>query len=304
MIVRPGPFPPRMLFAAALRKASPPLILQGTFLLIALLCLAGLAQARAKEHFGDGFLTSINHPASEIVDLVRSVAGNGVIGGTYEYQGTNELDGAESVKDSDAFPKWTNGGTVFYKIRANTLAPVHFYESNDEGTVVVRYVVKSTGPNSCSLRIDAVFQEDTHHHHHPSDGQVEANEFEVIAQRIKDLEILQEKRREMEARKRLEQQVQDLEAQLDHEKAHLADLNKQEGDLGQQVQQAQGARPARVQTDGANLKADPYNASRTLKLLNRGDAVTVLLQTPGWFQVRTGDGQVGWIFRLMLEVAP
>jgi len=270
--------------------------------LVAGLLLAGSAQARPKEHFGDGFVTAINHPASQIVDLVRSVAADGIIRGTSDYRGVNELDGAEPAKDSDALPKWTGGGTVLYKIHTGTLAPTNFYQSNDEGTVVVRYVVKPTGPDSCTLRIDAVFQEDSHHHYHPSNGQVEASEFEAIAQKVKDLEDMEQKRREVKAREQLEQQVQDLEAQLDQQKTLLVNLNEKEGTLKQQIQEAQGSRPGRIKTHSADMKAAPYNGARNLKTLSRGDPVMVLLQTPHWFEVRTSDGQQGWIYRLMLEV--
>lgn len=278
--------------------------LQITLLLLVCLCAAVPMQGRAKEHYGDGFVTVINHPASDVVDLVRAVAADGIIRGTSEYQGSTELYGAEPLKDSDAFSKWTGGGTIIYKERSNTLAPSHFYGSNDQGTVVVRYVVQPNGANSCTLRIDAIFEEDSHHNHHPSDGQVEASEFEAVIQKVKDLEDLEKKRHQEEVREQMEKQVQDLEAQLDQEKAHLADLNAKAAGLEQAVQRAQGNKLGRIKTDSADLKAGPYTESTTLKTLDRGDPITVLLQTPHWFQVRTGQGQDGWVYRLLVEVGP
>src|SRR2546428_6488827 len=128
--------------------------LSAGLLITALLLLAAhQTHARKHEHYGEGFSVDLTQPYDEVLDVVQQVTNDGIIRGTYQYKGTNQLDGAESVKTSPAFPKWTGGGTVLYKVRPNTLAPEHFYQSGDKGTVAVRYIVQPAGPDSTQLRI-------------------------------------------------------------------------------------------------------------------------------------------------------
>lgn len=259
--------------------------------------------ARQRQHWGVGFSVDLDHPFDQVLSIVQQVTNDGIIRGTYQYKGANQLDGAESARTSSAFPKWTGGGTVLYKVRPNTLAPEHFYQSGDKGTVVVRYIVQPGGANSTQLRIDAIFQEDDRHHSHPSDGLVESNEFEAIAAKIKDLEDAAARQREEQAQKKQQQQVDDLQAELDRENSALEVARAKEQQLqGKLEQSSPGNRTARVRTPGAELKAAPYNQSRTLQALSQGDTVTVLSQTRAWYRVQTVNGQAGWIYRLMLEV--
>ncbi|PYX08517.1 MAG: ligand-binding protein SH3, partial [Acidobacteria bacterium] len=51
-------------------------------------------------------------------------------------------------------------------------------------------------------------------------------------------------------------------------------------------------------------KAEPYNKSKTMRLLSQGDQLTVLVETPAWLRVQTASGEQGWVYRLMLEVTP
>jgi len=275
------------------------------FALLAAALMAGsAAQARTREHFGEGFTIDLQKPPNIVIGIVREVAEDGVIQGTSEYRGTSELDGATPANSSDAFPQWTEGGTVLFKIRPNTLAPEHFRQSNDQGTVVIRYVIQPLGPNSAHLRIDATFQEDARHHQHPSDGQVEANEFEVIAAKLRELDAVAEQRQQEDARKQEQAKIDELRDELKKEEEQIQAAKAREKDLEGQVQQARGARVGHIRTSSADLKSAPYNASKTLELLSQGDAVSVLLETPHWFQVQAADGQKGWIYGLMLEVAP
>jgi len=273
-----------------------------TFTLSALLLVAPAAWGKVKEHYGDGFVVDLNHPASQVVDFVHAVTEDGIIRGTSDSRGASELYGASSAKTSDAFPRWTQGGTVLFKVRPGALAPDHFYQSNDQGTVVVRYVVQPLSADSCRLRIDAIFEEDSHHHHHPSDGLVENNEFEAIAAKIKEFENLEQQRREAEAQQQMQDKVQDLDAQLQQENTRLDDLNKKQADLRQKIQATQGGKPGRI-TTSAELKTGPYQAASVVEQLSQGDAVTVLQETPYWYRVQSASGKRGWVYRLMLEVA-
>src|SRR5207247_3679386 len=67
-------------------------------------------------------------------------------------------------------------------------SPEHFYQSNDEGTVAVRYIVQALTPSGTRLRIDAVFVEASLRRRHASDGQVENSEFEAVSAKMQDIE--------------------------------------------------------------------------------------------------------------------
>ena len=260
--------------------------------------------ARKRQHWGEGFSVDLDQPYDQVLSIVQQVTNDGIIRGTYQYKGTNQLDGAESARTSSAFPKWTGAGTVLYKVRPNTLAPEHFYQSGDKGTVVVRYIVQPAGPNSTQLRIDAIFQEDDRHHSHASDGLVESNEFEAIAAKIKEQQDVAARQREEEDQKKQQQRVEELQAELDLENATLAAAKEKEQQLQSKLQvSSPGNRTARVRTSSAELKVAPYNQSETLHALSQGDTVTVLSQTRAWYRVQAPNGQQGWVYQLMLEVA-
>jgi hypothetical protein len=260
--------------------------------------------ARKRQHWGEGFSVDLDQPYDQVLSIVQQVTNDGIIRGTYQYKGTNQLDGAESARTSSAFPKWTGAGTVLYKVRPNTLAPEHFYQSGDKGTVVVRYIVQPAGPNSTQLRIDAIFQEDDRHHSHASDGLVESNEFEAIAAKIKEQQDVAARQREEEDQKKHQQRVEELQAELDRENATLAAAKEKEQQLQSKLQvSSPGNRTARVRTSSAELKVAPYNQSETLHALSQGDTVTVLSQTRAWYRVQAPNGQQGWVYQLMLEVA-
>src|SRR5438067_4809992 len=130
-----------------------PLVALGVVLLPCVLC------ARSHVHYGDGFSIDLDSPYETVVKVLESVAGDGIVRGTGEYKGTDDLLGAVPVKTSDAFKKPAEDGKVFYKVRGNSIAPDHFDNSNDEGTVTVRYVVRALGPKATRLWIDAIFVE-------------------------------------------------------------------------------------------------------------------------------------------------
>ena len=153
--------------------------------------LCALGFARSKETGAASFSIDLDKPFSEVVPIVDEVARSGSIKGTFEYRGDEQLTGAQFSEKSQLFPAWTEPGKVFYKIRAKALSPSHFLNSNDVGTVAVRYVVQERGPNLTRLFIDAVFIENARHHGHPSDGYVETCEFGEIGKLLKDREQLQ-----------------------------------------------------------------------------------------------------------------
>jgi hypothetical protein len=155
---------------------------------LSLFLLGGLCFSRTRETGAASFSIDLDKPFTEVVAAVDEVARSGAIKGTFEYRGDEQLTGAQFQEKSRLFAIWTEPGKVFFKVRTKALSPSHFLNSNDVGTVAVRYVVQERGPNATRLFIDAVFIENARHHGHPSDGYVETCEFGEIGKRLKDRE--------------------------------------------------------------------------------------------------------------------
>ena len=274
------------------------------FILCILLVLAAarFAPARDTTHYGDGFTIDLDESYDRVLLVVKRVVDDGVVRGTSEYKGSAEIYGAAPGTESNAFRTAPAPGTVLYKIRKDTIAPEHFYQSNDVGTLAVRYVVKALGPNSTRLNIDAIFQEDSHHHYHPSDGTVENAEFLAISDQIKDIDDKEAKDKQDALYAVEEKKMVALLAQLDQARAELKTADAKERELSKKVSAVSGGKPGRVKTATADLKAQPYNESKTVGSLSQGDAVTVLTQTRSWYRVQAAGGTQGWVYRLMLEV--
>jgi hypothetical protein len=164
--------------------------------------------AREKNHvaYGEGLIINIPLPETEVERVVADIAANGIIRGTKEYNKDEFVSGAQSASTCSAFPAWTQHGKVFYKVRTEALDPRGFKDSNDIGTLAVRYVVQPQGAKNTVLRIDALFKEDFKHTVHLSDGSVESNEYRDIQDHLDFLELM--KKEDAEAiRERQEQQA-------------------------------------------------------------------------------------------------
>jgi hypothetical protein len=285
--------------AVMVRQLRSALLLASLALLLAPPARAG--SAGKNQHFGDGFSIDLDEAYDRVLEVVKNVSEDGIVRGTSEYKGSAELYGAVPGTTSKAFHSPPVPGTVLYKVRTGTIAPEHFYQSNDVGTVTVRYVVKSLGPQSTRLAIDAIFQEESHHHYHPSDGTVENSEFLAISDEIKDLDDRDAKAKQDAVYAVEEKKIAALLTQLDQARADLKAANAREQELAKKVHAVSGGKPGQVRTASADLKNQPYNESKTLRLLSQGEAVTVLLETRSWSKVQTANGQQGWVYRLMLE---
>jgi hypothetical protein len=275
-----------------------------SYILCILLVLAAATYAPARDtnHYGSGFTIDLDEPYERVLQVIKTVSEDGVVRGTSEYKGSAEIYGAAPGTASSAFHTPPAPGTVLYKIRKDTIAPEHFYQSNDVGTLAVRYVVKSLGPNSTRLNIDAIFQEDSHHHYHPSDGTVENAEFLAISDEIKDIDDKEAKEKQEALYAVEEKKIAGLLTQLDQARADLKTADAKEKEISRKVSAVSGGKAGRVKTASADLKAEPYNESKTVGSLSQGEAVTVLLQTRSWYRVQSSSGAQGWVYRLMLEV--
>jgi len=247
----------------------------------------------------------ISAPESEVLQAVSEVVNDGIIQGSKEYNRDKYVENASPAPSSSLFPPWTDPGKVFYKVRTNVLAPVNFKASSDEGTLAVRYVVESKGPQQTVVRIDAIFVEDFRRVPHRSNGSVESAEYKDIQDHVDAIEL-----QKKEAAESL-QHRQEVLAQhsLDEKKAQdqaatLETAQTSTPSLEQHVQKLRHELERLVKAPGAQLKSAPFSGATSLKTLDGGAEVVILIVTPYWYGVETEEGQHGWILRSQLESMP
>jgi len=301
------------------------------FLFLCCVFLAGLAtsvQARDKDalQYGEGLIVNIPVPTDEVAKVVEEVAANGIIRGTKEYQKDEYIRGAEAATATPVFPAWTDSGKVFYKVRKQALNPWNFKNSADVGTLAVRYVVQPQGEKNTVLRIDALFVEDNRHSVHSSNGSVESSEYKDIQDHIAQIELMKKETAEAEELKR--EHVEKQNFGLDEKTELLSTPKLESGESSslagderatttpdtiaadpnetpeQHLARLRRQAERLVKKPGAPLKSAPFHTASTLKSLDAGTDVLIVIVTPYWFGVETHDGQHGWIPREQLESLP
>src|SRR6267143_428088 len=273
------------------------------------LLLSGLCYSRTRETAAPSFTIDVDQPFSRVVAVVEDIARSSVIKGTFEYAGDDQLTGAQFEENSRLFRAWPAAGKVFYKVRNKTLAPKHFINSNDVGTVAVRYVVQDNGARSTRLVIDAVFVENGGHHGHPSDGYVETCEFAEIGKRLNQFdqrEVLRASGREFSPTQESSSQAEnaleptdssaaaDIWRAISGHKSQLAADTAKLKQLEAQAHKIQAAEFVRIRAERVELRASPYSHARIVESLKQGQEVTVLAKSAYWCRVRAEDGQEGW----------
>src|SRR5579862_7291724 len=126
----------------------------------------------------------VEAPVAEVLQAVKEVTQDQIIHGTYSYDKERILYGAQSAGEAHVFGRWQGQGTVFYKVANKVLSPRYFKDSEDIGTISVRYVVQEAGPDGAILQIDAVFV-DARNVHHSSLGNVESSEYAAIQEHLR-----------------------------------------------------------------------------------------------------------------------
>jgi len=266
-----------------------------------------------------GVSLTVPFPEAQVAQVVLDVSQNGIIRGSKEYEKDEYINGAADATNSKLFPEWTGGGKVFYKIRAKAISPRNFKDSNDVGTLAVRYIVQSAGDNAAALRIDAVFVEDFHRTVHSSNGSVEGAEYKNIHDRLETMASM--KAQAVELEKQRQTGVPEISSSKDgSEVEYLAppipgparaavaepvrntsavpqSLEDHVKDLRHQVERL-------VKSPGAQLKSAPFRTATSLASVAEGTQVLVVISTPYWFGIETRDGQHGWIDRDQLELLP
>lgn len=275
-------------------------------LLLSCSALPALADGhKRKQDFGLGFSSIIQAPESEVLEAVDAVVNDGIIRGSKEYNKDQYIENAVAASSSKLFPEWKEAGKMFYKVRNQVVDPRGFYESNDAGTLAVRYVVQSKDPTSTIVRIDAVFVEDFRRTVHPSDGSVENAEFKDIQDHVDAIE--EQKKAATEAEKNREQAIahRALEQKAaETEMEALSSSQSSEQSLEDRVKQLRRQVERLIKAPGAQLRSAPFHSATSLKSLEPGAEVVVLVRTPYWFGVETEDGQHGWIRQDQLELLP
>ena len=277
------------------------------FLLVA--CFPSFLRAekhhRKKEDYGLGFTTEIQAPEAEVLEAVQTVVDDGIIQGSKEYNKDKNIDRASAAESSDLFPKWNEPGKVFYKVRTQVLDPRGFFESNDVGTLAVRYVVQPKDASTTVLRIDAIFVEDFRRTPHPSDGSVESAEYRDVQDHVDALEerkkqaVESEKNRQQEiARRALEQKAKEAEVEAaTQQQSSSLSLEDRVHELRRQAERV-------VKAPGAKLRSAPFQSASSLKSLDPGTEVVIVVKTQYWYGIETEDGQHGWIHHDELELLP
>ena len=296
------------------------------FLLLAAAALPAHSREKDVLQYGAGLIVNVPLPEPEVAQVVEDVAQNTFIRGTKEYNKDEYIAGAVAATSTPVFPAWTEGGKVFYKVRKQALDPRNFKNSGDVGTLAVRYVVQPQGDKNTVLRIDALFVEDFRHSVHQSDGSVESSEYKDIQDRLQAVELMKKENAEAEQAKqeRLAKknfgmgddtvllstppstaaQTSPASPTSATPQPAAAAYDQSPESLEQHVAELRREVERLVKKPGAPLKSAPFHTASTLKSLEPGVEVIILISTTYWYGIETHDGQHGWLRRDQLEQLP
>ena len=286
-------------------------VLQGMFR-VALCCLilifAGSAStlghlsSKRDPESKNAFITDLSASEADVLQAVKEVVGDQVVHGTFQFANEKEMAGAHAAESASAFAPWTGPGTVFLKVAENVLSPRNFKNSNDLGTVTVRYIVQSVDPTTTSLRIDAVFIETNRRTVHPSEGLVETAEYAAIQQRVQAMQVERKEAAEEQAKNEHLRAAKQAEAERVAREAGLsASAASSVQELEQRVEKLRNQVEAKVKVKDTPLKSAPYRSAATIQPLSASTQVVILILTPFWYGVETQDGHRGWVHRDQLE---
>ena len=273
------------------------------------ICLAA-ASSRANRQPHDqipspGFSAELSGSSTEVVQALNEVLEDQIIHGTHVFDKEPTLTGATVAASTSLFEPWAGPGRVFYKIRKDVVAPRHFRESEDMGTIAVRYVVTTAGEVHTRIRIDAIFVETAHRRLHPSDGTVESSEFKAIQEHLQALQFAAQEAADAKRRRDSADLVrQTAIRQREDETTRLAAAQSSVQDLEQRISAMRHEVERRVKAPGADLKSAPFRAAAKVKTIAAYTDVVIVIVTPHWYGVETPDGQRGWMPVDQLEALP
>jgi hypothetical protein len=266
-------------------------------------CLAEKTPQSPSE--GPGFVQELAAPFADVQQALDDVLQDQTIHGTYIYDKERTLLGAKIVSQTPLFQPWKGPGSVFYKVRTQAIAPRHFIDSADQGTIAVRYVVTSLDDNRTRLRIDAVFVETARRLVHPSDGTVESSEFKVFQDHLQALQF--DEQEAVDAKRRrdgVDLAKRTLALQHEDENTRLSAAESSNQDVQQRIHSLRQQLQRRVKAPGATLKAAPFRTAANVTSLSAYTDVVIVIVTPRWYGIETPDGQRGWLPIDQLESLP
>jgi len=283
------------------------ILLLPRFLLLACLTSSSVfAGGGNKDRFASpGYVKEFEATQAEALQALNEVLEDQIIHGTFIFDKQPTLTGAIVVESTPLFEAWQGPGQVFYKIRKDAIAPRHFLDSADQGTIAVRYVLANASPGRFRLRLDAVYVESTHQRLHASDLTVESSEYKVFQDHLQAIQFAAQEA--ADAKRRLDSAElvrQTVIRQREDETTRLAAAQSSVQDLEQRIKAMRHEVERRVRAPGADLKAAPFRAAASVKTLAAYTEVVIVIVTPHWYGVESPDGQRGWMPADQLENLP
>ncbi len=252
----------------------------------------------------ESFTIDLTASESDVLKAVRSVVEDQTIHGTYVYEREKTLSGAVAATSSSHYGSWTDDGHAFYKIYEGALAPRHFKNSADIGTITVRYVVQNVAPMRTHLRIDAAFVEDGSNRVHQSDTTVETSEYAEIQTHLVGIQRDEQQLAESVQKRQLDAQAIAITTQHSEEAARLDRAESSVQGLQQRANELQHDLEVRVIHADTELKAAPFQGAAKLATLPANSDVLVEIITTYWYGIETSDGHRGWLRREQVEPLP
>jgi hypothetical protein len=263
--------------------------------------------SHAKEHelTTPGLVVEFTASLEDVMQALREVLQDQTIHGTSMFAKDPTITGAKAVDSTPVFGPWNSPGKAFYKVRTEAIAPKHFLDTTDQGTVAVRYVVTSVTPDRTRLRIDAVYVEASRHVVHPSDGTVEASERKVFEDHLQTIQFAEQEAADAQRRREsIDLAKQTFIRQREDESTRLATAQSSAQDLEARVNSLRHELERRVKPPGADLKAAPFRSAANVVALTAYTHLVIVIVTPHWYGVETPDGQRGWLPLDQLEPLP
>jgi hypothetical protein len=265
-----------------------------------------LVKGAAKDQSaGPGFVKEFDTTQADALQALTELVKDQIIHGTYIFDKQPTLTGATAVEATPLFEPWQGPGQVFYKIRKEAIAPRHFLDSADQGTIAVRYVLMNAGEGRFRLRIDAIYVETTRRRPHLSDLTVESSEYKVFQDHLQAIQFAAQEAADAKRRRESAELVrQTVIRQREDETTRLAAAQSSVRDLEQRITAVRRDVERRVKAPGGDLKAAPFREASSMKTLAAFTEVVVVIITPHWYGVETPDGQRGWMPVEQLETLP
>jgi hypothetical protein len=251
----------------------------------------------------EGFNGSLDAPEAEVLKAVHLIVNDPIVYGTYSYEKEKQLKGAKPASSVKVFGDEPDQGKVFFKVLENVLAPRHFKETADLGTIYLRYIVQGTGPGTTAIHVDAVYVEKNRRRRHESDGTVEESEFQAIKDRLEKMQAEQRAANEMGKDSAAAPTTAEGSAGANVPEPMSKAISSAE-ELEKRVAELRHRAEMRTAAGGAALKSAPYRTAATLQSLPAQAELLVVVLTKYWYGVETTDGRRGWVHRSQAEPLP